>query len=59
MIGYNVKQILSELPEGIELVAAAETRQPEEVLEVVAAGVKMLRENYVQEAERAYEVVVT
>ena len=42
MIGQNVKQILSELPEGIELVAAAKTGQPKEVLEAVAAGVKMV-----------------
>ncbi len=53
----NVNQILSELPEGIQLVAAAKTRQPEEILKAVEAGVKIVGENYVQEAERAYEAV--
>jgi len=57
MIKQNVNQILSELPNGVELVAAAKTRTPEEVLEAIEAGVKIIGENYVQEAERAYELV--
>ena len=39
------------------MVAAAKTRRPEEILEAVEAGVKIVGENYVQEAERAYEAV--
>jgi len=57
MIGENVRRILAELPEGVQLVAAAKTRQPEEILEAVEAGVRIIGENYVQEAERAYGVV--
>jgi len=57
MIKQNVNEILSELPNQVELVAAAKTRQPEEILEAVESGVKIVGENYVQEAERAYEVV--
>ncbi len=57
MIKQNVDQILSELPDGVQLVAAVKTRAPEEILEAVESGVKILGENYVQEAERAYEVV--
>ena len=57
MIKQNVSQILGELPDGVQLVAAAKTRQPEEVLEAVESGVKIVGENYVQEAERAHEVV--
>ena len=57
MIKQNVDRILSELPDGVQLVAAAKTRTPEEILEAVEAGVKILGENYVQEAERAYEAV--
>ena len=56
MIKQNVDQILSELPDGVHLVAAVKTRAPGEILEAVEAGVKILGENYVQEAERAYEV---
>jgi len=57
MITQNVRQILNELPVGVELVAAAKTRQPEEILEAVEAGVKIIGGNYVQEAERAYETI--
>jgi pyridoxal phosphate enzyme (YggS family) len=52
-IGQNVKRILDELPEGIELVAAAKTREPREIIEAIAAGIKIVGENYVQEAEKA------
>jgi len=51
-IKENVQEIFSELPEGVELVAAAKTRSAEEILEVVQAGVKIIGENYVQEAEK-------
>jgi len=57
MIKQNVSGIRSQLPEGVWLVAAAKTRQPEEILEAVESGVEIIGENYVQEAERAYEVV--
>lgn len=57
MIKQNIDQILSELPNGVELVAATKTRQPEEILETVKAGVKIIGENYVQEAVRAYELI--
>jgi len=56
-IEQNVKQILSELPEGVKLVAAAKTRKPEEILAAINAGVKIVGENYVQEAESAYEII--
>ncbi len=57
MIKQNVDQILSELPDEVQLVAAVKTRAPEEILEVVKSGVEILGGNYGQEAERAYEVV--
>ena len=53
-IKENVQKMLGELPDGVELVAAAKTRQPEEALEAVQSGVKIIGENYVQETERAY-----
>ncbi len=56
-IKQSVQQILGELPEGVQLVAAAKTRTPEEILEAVDAGVQLIGENYVQDAERAYAVV--
>jgi len=56
-IKQNVSQILSELPGGVQLVAAAKTREPEEILEAIEAGAEIVGENYVQEAERAYELI--
>ena len=57
MVKENVKNIFSELPEGVELVAAAKTRTPQEILEAIEAGIKIIGENYVQEAESAYKLV--
>ncbi len=57
MIKENVKRILDELPQGVELVAAAKARTPYEVLEAVEAGIKIVGENYVQEALEAYNAV--
>jgi pyridoxal phosphate enzyme (YggS family) len=54
-IRQNVAQILKELPEGVQLEAAAKTREPREILEAATAGIKIVGENYVQEAERAYQ----
>ncbi|MBC8476775.1 MAG: YggS family pyridoxal phosphate-dependent enzyme [Dehalococcoidia bacterium] len=56
-IKQNVRQILSELPEDVQLMAAAKTRTPAEILEAVDAGVQIIGENYVQEAERAHAAV--
>jgi pyridoxal phosphate enzyme (YggS family) len=58
-IADNVSRILAELPHSVELVAAAKTRTPAEVMEAIHAGVKIIGENYVQEAEDACRVVVT
>jgi len=57
MIRENVERILQELPAGVELVAAAKTRTPEEILEAAEAGVRIMGENYIQEAEQAFEAV--
>jgi len=57
MIKENVKKILKELPKGVQLVAAAKTRTPEEILEAIDAGVSIIGENYVQEAERAFKLI--
>ena len=56
-IRHNTAEILNELPANTHLVAAAKTRTPDEVLEAVAAGVRIVGENYVQEAEQAFEVI--
>jgi pyridoxal phosphate enzyme (YggS family) len=57
MIATNVAAILRELPPGVDLVAAAKTRTPAEILEAVEAGVKIIGENYVQEGVDAFQAV--
>jgi len=56
-IRENVQQLLAELPSGVELVAAAKGRTAKEVLEAVNAGIRIIGENYVQEAEKDYSVI--
>lgn len=56
-IEQNVKQILKDLNPGVKLVAVAKTRNPEEIMAAVDAGIKIIGENYVQEAEQARAVV--
>ena len=57
MIAANVRSLLADLPPGVELVAAAKTRTPAEILEAFEAGVRTIGENYVQEAQRAFEAL--
>jgi len=57
MIEENVKKILQELPQGVALMAAAKARTPEEIMRAAQAGVKIIGENYVQEALAAFTVV--
>ena len=57
MIRESVKNILEELPDGVTLVGAAKTRTPDEVMEAIEAGLKIVGENYVQEAEQAFEKI--
>jgi len=57
VIGERVRTLLAELPSHVELAAAAKSRSPQEVVEAVAAGVKIIGENYVQEAEAAQAVL--
>jgi pyridoxal phosphate enzyme (YggS family) len=56
-IKQNVRQILRELPDNTILVAAAKTREPCEIQEAIEGGIKIVGENYVQEAETAYKVI--
>ena len=57
MIQENVLGLLEELPCHVELVAAAKSRSPQEILEAIRAGVKIIGENYVQEAQAAFAVI--
>jgi pyridoxal phosphate enzyme (YggS family) len=57
MIRENVEKVLRELPAGVQLEGAAKTRTPEEILEAIEAGLEIIGENYVQEAEKAFQVI--
>ena len=45
MIAENVRELLRELPRGVQLEAAAKTRGPEEVVKAINAGVTIIGEN--------------
>ena len=57
LIKQNIVEIMSELPPGVKLVAVAKTRSPGEIIQAVDAGIRIIGENYVQEAERAYTLI--
>ena len=50
----NVKRILSEIPSYVTLLAATKGRNVEEIMEAINAGVKVIGENYIQEATKKY-----
>ena len=53
----NVKMLIGELGTGVKIAAAAKSRTPAEVLEAVEAGITIIGENYVQEAQAAFPFV--
>ena len=57
MIRERLKALGEELPAQVTLVGAAKTRTPEEIEEAIEAGLEVIGENYVQEAERAFQVI--
>lgn len=54
MIKENFTKIKNEIPGGVELVVATKARSKEEIEAVIAAGAKVVGENYVKEAEAKY-----
>ena len=56
-IKNNVQKIFNELPSGVELVVAAKSRSVKEILEAIESGVKIIGENYTQEAEEKFNII--
>ena len=56
-IRENVQRILSELPPGVELEAAAKIRTAEEITEAIEAGAKIIGENYMRDMKKVYPLV--
>jgi PLP dependent protein len=50
-IRENYHKLRSEIPANVKIIAAAKTRTPAEVRELIEAGVTDIGENYIQEAE--------
>ncbi|MBU0627983.1 MAG: YggS family pyridoxal phosphate-dependent enzyme [Nanoarchaeota archaeon] len=50
-IKENIKQIKKELPKNIIIVAATKTRSVDEIKQAIEAGIDIIGENYIQEAE--------
>ncbi len=56
-ICQNVQLLLNELPAGVQLVAAVKTMDIFEINEAIEAGIEIIGENYMQEAEKAYNII--
>jgi hypothetical protein len=53
----NVLKLRSEIPQGINIVAAAKSRNAQEILEAIDAGITIVGENYLQESKEMIEAV--
>lgn len=53
----NVQNILRNLPENVILEAAAKGRPAESIQEAIGAGISIIGENYIQEAEGHYKLI--
>lgn len=56
-IKENVKRILEQVAENVIVVAATKGRNIEEINEAIEAGIKIIGENYVQEAEKKFKCI--
>jgi PLP dependent protein len=57
MIKEKTKKIFQALPDQVELVAAAKDRTPEEIEKTIEAGVRIIGENYLKQAESHYNII--
>jgi pyridoxal phosphate enzyme (YggS family) len=56
-IGIRYKEIRKTIPDHVIIVAAAKTRTVDEIKEAIDAGIEIIGENYVQEAQKAISVL--
>ncbi len=57
MIKKNTEDILKELPNTVTVVAAGKSRSVSEIEEAAAAGIRIVGENYLKEAEEKFEII--
>lgn len=53
----NIEKIKQELPSNIKLIVATKTRSIDEIKQAIEAGIGIIGENYVQEAEKKFEAL--
>lgn len=53
----NVRQILSQIPKDVVVVAAAKTRNADEILQAIDGGIRHIGENYLQESREVIQEV--
>ena len=58
-IGQNIKEILSELPEGVQLIAVSKFHPQEAIMEAYECGQRIFGESKVQELTEKYEARVS
>ncbi len=56
-IKENVEKILKKIPPDVLIVAATKTRTVEEINQAIEAGIKIIGENYVQEAKEKNKII--
>lgn len=57
MIKDNTEKILAELPHNIIVVAAAKKKSISEIEQAIQAGIKVIGENYIKEAEEKFNAI--
>jgi len=57
MIKENIARILEEIPSDVEVIAASKSRSVEEIREAISAGIGIVGENYVKEAEEKFSIL--
>ncbi len=56
MIRKNVLELKKEIPPRVQILAATKTRSVDEIKEAIDAGIRLIGENYLQEAEKKSSV---
>ncbi len=57
MIADRVRRVLAGIPSHVSVLAAAKTRSVEEIHAAIEGGIRLVGQNYVQEAQRAVETL--
>ena len=56
-IKTNIETIKKELPKNIDIIAATKTHSIEEINQAISAGIIIIGENYIQEAENKFKEI--